>query len=210
MFESDSDRMVYLDLLRSCCEVQQLSLLGYCLMLNHVHLIVIPRRAEALPLVLKQTHGRYATYFNARHGASGHLWQGRYYSCPLDSAHLWSALRYTELNAVRAGMVDDAADYCWSSAPVHCGIEKPPSWLETREFAGVWGADEWRAFLDQSGAVEDTAQLRRNTHTGRPLGDGEFVARLEKALQRQLVPQRGGRPRKRVAEGNGCLMMAEG
>ena len=74
-------------------------------MTNHVHLIVIPERAESLPLALKQTHGRYASYLNARSAASGHVWQGRYYSCPLDPPHLWAALHYTELNPVRAGMV---------------------------------------------------------------------------------------------------------
>jgi REP-associated tyrosine transposase len=79
VFESDADRLVYLDLLRTHCRTQRLSLLGYCLMSNHVHLIVVPARPESLPQSLKHTHGRYATYFNARHAASGHVWQGRYY-----------------------------------------------------------------------------------------------------------------------------------
>ena len=79
---ADSERLVYLQLLRQYVELHGLSLLGYCLMSNHVHLVVVPRKAEALALALKQTHGRYASYWNAAHRSSGHVWQGRFYSCP--------------------------------------------------------------------------------------------------------------------------------
>lgn len=88
----DSERLVYLQLLRRYVQLHELSLLGYCLMSNHVHLIVVPRRAESLALALKNAHGRYASYWNAAHQSSGHVWQGRFYSCPLDDAHLWIAL----------------------------------------------------------------------------------------------------------------------
>lgn len=83
-------------------------------MSNHVHLIVIPARADSLFLTLKQTQGRYAAHFNARHTATGHVWQGRYYSCPLDLPHFWAAARYSELNPVRAGMVTEPAAGLWA------------------------------------------------------------------------------------------------
>jgi putative transposase len=101
---SDTDRSVYLTLLRENIESCRVSLLGYCLMSNHIHLVVVPRKAEGLARALRQTHGRYASYWNAVHGSSGHVWQGRYYSCPLDQAHLWEALRYAELSPIRAGL----------------------------------------------------------------------------------------------------------
>ena len=88
IFESDADRIVYLDLLRKYCLVHRLSEAGYCLMSNQVHLIVVPARPDSLWLALKHTHGRYATYFNSRRASSGHVWQGRYYSGPLDEPHL--------------------------------------------------------------------------------------------------------------------------
>ncbi|PYT51045.1 MAG: hypothetical protein DMG44_03890 [Acidobacteria bacterium] len=72
-----------------------MSLLGYCLMSNHVHLLAVPRKPEALALSLKHTHGRYASYWNAAHRSSGHVWQGRFYSCPLDSHH-WPCLRQAD------------------------------------------------------------------------------------------------------------------
>src|SRR6267142_2838354 len=122
----DGERLVYLNLLRKYVQLHELSLLGYCLMSNHVHFVVVPRKPDALALSLKQTHGRYASYWNAAHRSSGHVWQGRFYSCPLDSYHLWVALRYVELNPVRAGLVAEAESWPWSesSSTSHIGIRK--------------------------------------------------------------------------------------
>jgi putative transposase len=130
IFTSDSERSVYMGLLRESAERHCLSVIGYCLMSNHVHLVVIPRKTESLASTFKTTHGQYASYWNAAHHSSGHLWQGRFYSCPLDPVHLWEALRYTELNPVRAGMVQSAAQWKWSSAAVHCGAAEPDACLE--------------------------------------------------------------------------------
>lgn len=195
VFESDSDQLVYLDLLRHHCAVHRLSLAGYCLMTNHVHLIVIPTRDDSLLLALKHTHGRYAAYCNARHAASGHLWQGRYYSCPLDEPHFWAALRYTELNPVRAGMVAEPERYRWSSAAAHCR-DQADAWLEMQWWRAVWTPATWRAYLTAAGAEADAEAIRRNTHTGRPLGGEDFVTDLERALRRRLAPGKGGRPPK--------------
>jgi putative transposase len=71
----DADRKVYLDLLREDMETSKVSLIGYCLMSNHVHLVVVPTRVEGLAKALKRTHGRYASYWNAAHGSCGHVWQ---------------------------------------------------------------------------------------------------------------------------------------
>jgi len=196
VFENDSDRLVYLDLLQTHSRLQELSLLGYCLMSNHVHLIVVPDRAESLPLTLRQTHGRYAAYFNARHASSGHVWQGRYYSCPLDLPHLWAALRYTELNPVRAGLAKAPADYCWSSAAAHCGLAAAPFWLNMQPFRDSWKTVAWCEYLGQAGTREETDAIRGSTHTGRPLGSADFVARMEQALCRSLAAKHGGRPAK--------------
>jgi putative transposase len=206
VFESDADRLVYLDLLRNQCRLQRLSVVGYCLMSNHVHLVVIPRRPESLPLALKHTHARYAAYFNARHASSGHVWQGRYYSCPLDPPHLWAALRYTELNPVRARMVEDPAAYHWSSATAHCGGAPDPL-LDMQPFTDIWQPAQWREYLGQTGVQEEAEAIRKNTHTGRPLGADEFVQALERTLRRSLAPQRGGRlPKEQGEENRQCLL----
>ena len=103
MLDCDADRKIYLDLLREDIESCRVSLIGYCLMSNHVHLVVIPKEPEGLARALKHTHGRHASYWNAVHRSSGHVWQGRYYSCPLGQAHLWEALRYTGFTIGVAG-----------------------------------------------------------------------------------------------------------
>ncbi len=139
ILEGDDERKVYLDLLQQSVQRHGVELIGYCLMSNHVHLVAIPHGKDALARSLKDTHGRFASYWNAVNHSSGHVWQGRYYSCPLDGGHLWEALRYTELNPVRAGLLARASDWPWSSAAVATSYLwgfatrafRPPRWRHT-------------------------------------------------------------------------------
>ena len=113
-----------------------------------------------------------------------------------EEAHLWIALRYVELNPVRAGMVESAAHWSWSSAGAHCGTAIADATLEMTRWRKRWTAAEWRQYLEQGESASDLSALRRATHTGRPLGTSEFVAGLEKLTARPLAPQKGGRPKK--------------
>lgn len=196
IFSIDADRVTYLELLREYSQLYGLSLLGFCLMSNHVHLIALPQTPMALAQSLKQAHGRYASYWNARQRSTGHVWQGRFYSCPLDESHLWAALRYVELNPVRAGMVEMAQQWKWSSAAAHCGLTQPDAMLEMKRWSRRWTAAEWCEFLSRAESPSAVTELRRSTHTGRPLGSPEFVAALEQSMSRPLVPRKGGRPKK--------------
>lgn len=191
----DADRHVYLELLREHCQLYPVSLLGYCLMSNHVHLLAVPHTSEALAQCLKQTHGRYACYWNARQSSSGHVWQGRFYSCPLDESHLWKALRYVELNPVRAGLVTAPELWKWSSAAAHSGFAEPDSILAMERWRKRWTLAEWRAFFAVAETSDDLKSLRQFTHTGRPLGSAEFVAALEQRTRRTLAPRKAGRPK---------------
>jgi putative transposase len=198
VFETDNDRLVYLGLLQQHAKLQRLAILGYCLMPNHVHLIVVPQRADALRTALRNAHGRYAAYLNARQATSGHVWQGRYYSCPMDEDHLWTALRYAERNPVRAGMVRDAAEFPWSSARIHVG----GGWdglIDPGPWSARWTLDEWREFLAATEFERESEAIRRSTHSGRPLGSAHFVERLETEMARPLVARHGGRPKKQEA-----------
>ncbi len=194
LLAGDGERLVYLNLLRRYVQLHELSLLGYCLMSNHVHLVGIPRKADAWALAMKQTHGRYASYWNAAHRSSGHVWQGRFYSCPLDSYHLWVALRYVELNPVRAGLVAKVESWPWSSAATHCGSGEPDTCLEMEMWNKRWSVETWREYLAAGEMEPEIAAIRQCTHTGRPLGTPEFVHTLEQTTLRRLVPQKGGRP----------------
>jgi len=157
---------------------------------------VIPKRLDSLALTLKNTRGRYATHWNVCHNSSEHVWQGRYYSCPLDALHLWAALRYVELNPVRAGLVKEPDQYPWSSAAVHCGTAPAEEWLDMELWREHWDAASWREYLASGGAEAEAEAIRQSTHTGRPLGTPEFVEALERSLERRLAPQSGGRPEK--------------
>jgi putative transposase len=196
----DADRVVYLDLLRHYSQLHKLSLIGYCLMSNHVHLIVMPRQTDAMAETLKHTHGRYAAYWNVSHTSSGHVWQGRYYSCPLDSSHLWAALRYTEMNPVRAGLVTVPQEWKWSSAAMHCGATTSDAFLAMEPWRKRWTVAEWQEYLAAGESEADLATLRQCTHTGRPLGSPQFIETLEKSMLRRLAPQKGGRPERPIAD----------
>jgi len=157
----DAERLVYLDLLRQYVKLHPLLLLGYCLMSNPVHLLAVPSRADALALALKQTHGRYPSYGNAAHGSSGHVWQGRFYSCPLDSLPLWVASRDAELNPVRAGLVAQAESGRWSSAGAHCGSAEQDSGLEMDLWNRRWSPVSWREYLRAGESEAEIAAIRQ-------------------------------------------------
>ena len=200
LLASDAERLVYLDLLRQAVRVHELSVVGYCLMSNHVHLVVIPRRTEVLAETFHQVHGRYAVYWNASHASCGHVWQGRFYSCPMDPGHLWTALRYAELNPVRAGMVAEAEAWPWSSAAAHCGTADPDACLEMATWRKAWSETSWQKFLAEGETETELRAIRHSTYSGRPLGTEAFTEALEQQTQRRLTPGPRGRPRKTPAD----------
>jgi putative transposase len=104
VFRADDDFRCYLALLRRHSVANGMRILAYCLRPNHVHLIAVPRRADSLALTLDRTQSEYALAWNRTRGGSGHLWQNRFFSCALDETHAVRALRYVELNPVRAGL----------------------------------------------------------------------------------------------------------
>jgi REP element-mobilizing transposase RayT len=121
---SEAERMVYRDLLRQAVRGQGVAVVGYCLMSNHVHRVVIPPRAEALAEALKQVHGRYASYWNAAHTSSGHVWQGRFHRrgavagihLPTNSRRHSHSRKIDETSPV--SMVRKAAASCTSPRPI--------------------------------------------------------------------------------------------
>jgi putative transposase len=119
VFLCDADRIAYLNFLSVYAAQAQLDIWGYCLMSNHVHLLVVPRLADSLARGVGLAHRRYAVWLNQRAGYSGHLWANRFFSTALDEAHHWMAIRYVERNPVRAGLVVEAAEWPWSSARAH-------------------------------------------------------------------------------------------
>jgi len=122
VFEDDSDKRKYVEFIREYSEKYGMKIYAYCLMSNHVHFIAAPVKEDSLAMTFKYSNMRYSSYFNRKNRRSGHLWQGRFYSCPLQFEHALEALRYVERNPVRAKMVELPWEYQWSSAREHVGF----------------------------------------------------------------------------------------
>jgi len=198
VFFSPQDRQVYLGLLQEYSSYYALRILGYCLMTNHVHLVVVPERERSLASTLREVHGRYARYRNAIERGSGHLWQNRYYSCAFEGVRLASVMRYVELNPVRAAIVESAGDFAWSSALMHLGGADALRLLDLEAWQREWSPQDWSQWLREG--EEEAAAIREATHTGRVLGSAGFVAELERMLERPLAPGSPGRPKKERAD----------
>jgi putative transposase len=202
VFDDAKDRRVYLELLRSYADKFQLRIWAWCLMSNHVHLLAVPETAESMKRTLGQTHHDYARYRNAQRSMCGHLWQSRYYSCPVDEPGVWTVMAYIERNPVRAGLVQLAEDYVWSSARAHVIDRDREDFVDMSAWRAAYTAERWRDTL-QIGIEEESMQerLRQATLTGRPFGSGQFIEELESASNRDLRPKAVGRKRKAILIG---------
>jgi putative transposase len=97
-------------------------------------------------------------------------------------------------------MVATPEQWKWSSAATHCGLTNPDPLLEMERWRKRWTAAEWRGFLAEAESAAEVSRLRHFTHTGRPLGSPDFVAKLEELTSRPLAPRKGGRPKKPGAD----------
>jgi putative transposase len=201
VFFTDRDREVYLGTLFGYAARYGLRVWGYCLMSNHVHFVVVPERERSMAQVFGRTHGDYARYLNLVRRSCGHLWQARFYSCALDGYHAWQALAYAERNPVRAGLVDRAEEYRWSTAAAHCREDAVEGRLELEEWRHYFTGERWREAL-RVGLGEEALEdrIREATRRGFPLGSELFVERVGSALGRHLRPQPPGRPSRQTAE----------
>jgi putative transposase len=191
-FFDDDDFALYRELLAEAARAAGARVWAYCLMPNHVHLIVVPEDPDGLRGTFANAHRRYARLINARNRWTGHLWQGRYGAVAMDEAHLAHAARYVALNPVRARLCDRAEDWPWSSARAHLAgrddelVEVAPLLERVGDFAAFLGTDE-----DQ----QATRALRMAETTGRPLGSTTWITALEERTGRALAAQKRGRKR---------------
>ncbi len=185
---------MYLRLLAEQCRRYALEVWAYCLMDNHVHLVVMPRETHSLTRAMAETHRRYTRAVNFREGWRGYLWQGRFGSVPMDERHLIAAVRYVERNPVVAGLVQRAEDYPWSSALAHATATPDP--VLTRHFLTERITD-WAEFLRGEDDDRLGQTLARHGSVCRPLGSEAFLAQLEQRTGRRL---RRGRPGRRTVQ----------
>jgi putative transposase len=191
-FFGDEDYALYRDLLASHCRAAEVEIWAWCLMPNHVHLILVPSDSDGLRRALSRVHRAYAGVIQARRRRTGHFWQGRFGAVAMDEAHLAAALRYISLNPVRARLVERALDWKWSSTRAH--LRGKDDGLTAREavrdiiadFAGLLASAPEQDLFDSLRAAESI---------GRPLGSDRFLGRIERQTGRVLKPgKRGPKP----------------
>jgi putative transposase len=207
VFAVADDYANYLELLYRYARKHSLDIWAYCLMPNHVHIVGVPGADDSLESVFRTVHMLYSQYYNRKTNTVGHLWQGRYYSCALDEPHVHAAVRYVEMNPVRAGIVASAEDYPWSSAKSHvAGIADPV--LSGRCFL-VETIRDWKQYLAEAPDQTAGTKLIKSTKTGRPCGEDDFVRRLEALLGRRFATLPPGRRYTRNNEEEADLFQKE-
>jgi putative transposase len=187
-FFSDADYRLYRDMLAAAAPGTCVAVLGWCLMPNHVHLVLTPSDADGLRRLLAPLHRAYAGRIHARLKRTGHFWQGRFGCVPMDEAHLGAALRYVMLNPVRAGLVVRPEDWPWSSARALLG--EPDGLTAVERVRAVW--PDPSGLLDAQPDSTAFDRLRKAESVGRPLGDAVFQKLVEQATGRNVAPGKRG------------------
>ncbi|MFH1824822.1 MAG: transposase [Candidatus Firestonebacteria bacterium] len=202
IFYSDEDRCFFIRCLKESKEKTGSKIYAYCLMTNHVHLLVEPLTESGLGNVIQSLGRRYVQYINWKYKRTGTLWEGRFKSSLVDKdEYLLACSRYIELNPVRAGIVSNPVDYCWSSfgykaeGKMNSLLEPDPIYI------GLGGTEKERQtnykklFLN-SISDEELKMVRDATQKGTVIGSKEFISELSKRLCRNVVFKEKGRPKK--------------
>jgi len=193
VFFNEDDKQAYLGFLTKQAKRCGIEFWAYCLMDNHVHFIAVPKKEDSLARGLAQTHKEYTRRINFRNNWRGHLWEGRFKSCVLSEKHLYAAVRYVERNPVRAGIVKKAEDYTWSSAKAH--VYKTQDRFLSDNFM-IEEIANWRDYLLDDSDDEKGSLFIGHVDKGRPLGDKEFIKKLEGIVGRALRRKKPG-PKKK-------------
>lgn len=188
-FFVDEDYQAYIDLLADRLRECRVTIWAYCLMPNHVHLVAVPGTKSGLADLLRMVHARYARGLNEAHDWRGHLWQERFHSFVMDERHLLAAVRYVELNPVRAGLCAHAEQWPWSSVHAHLDSHDDPL-MPSRPMRAL--VSNWRAYLTGRVSADQLDALRRHSRTGRPAGEDAFIQRLEMLSGRSLRRRKPG------------------
>lgn len=201
-FIDEEDFAAYLQALELTSREQGVAVHGYVLMTNHVHLLVSAQAAGAVSRMMQALGRRYVRPFNARHGRTGTLWEGRYRSCLVDGdRYLLACLRYIELNPLRAAMVADPWTYRWSSVHAHLGIRTDARLTPHAGYLGLGRtaserASAYRCLLMDRLSNEVLADIRSHMRQERALGSPAFQSMVERALNRPVGVRPQGRPRR--------------
>jgi putative transposase len=197
IFFDDEDHWFYINTLKRYSQKYKLEIWAYCLMGNHVHLLVVPKEDNSLARGIGLTNMVYTQYLNRRLGNSGRVWQNRFFSCAVEKeTYLWSVARYIERNPVKAGILEKAEEYRWSSARAHL-LNRPDQLLSGEQWLDEATRNDYKAFIEED-SEEAEKVIRQRTSSGRPLGGDEFICLLESRYGYRLKVGKKGRPKKEI------------
>jgi len=204
-FFSSDDYELYLDYLDDAAEKYDVKVHAYCLMPNHVHLLMMPNSTNGISRVLQDLGRRYVRNINYRYGRTGTLWEGRYHSCLVERGNrLLDCYRYIETNPVRTGIVNKPEDYKWSSY-CHNAFGEPNAIIFPHsEYLKLGLTEQWRRFaykklFNTEIDVGVIREIREATQSNRVLGDDQFLQEIEAELSICISKKKPGRPKKITA-----------
>jgi len=191
-FVDQNDYLVYLSLMREGAKKFRCAVHAYCLMGNHVHMLLTPAATDSCGLFMHRVAQRYSHYFNRRLNRTGTLWEGRFRSCIVGSgSYVIACARYIELNPVRAGLVSNPGRYPWSSYPVNSGSGVDPLVSVHAELSAI-GTAAYVQMLSEVLEQETLREIRLATNGGYPLGTHAFKASLKVPNGRKVIRGRPG------------------
>ena len=201
VFLDDEDRHLYLRLLKKYTSQCSCKVNAYCLMINHIHLLLTPQYDDSLSKTMQKLSLRYTQYVNQKYERSGRLWECRFHSCLVDrEQYLWIVCRYIERNPVRAKVVNEPSEYKWSSAKANTALDMEENLTEP-----IWQShlerEEYRRFLNQPDRKDEIERVRRSTFKGTPIGGEAFITYIAQELGLDVKTSRRGRPSKTQKNG---------
>jgi putative transposase len=191
VFQKDKDYEAFVNLMKEAKIRYAVKIFAYCLMPNHFHIVVMPHQSEDLSKWMQWLLTSHVRRFHKHYGTSGHIWQGRYKSFLIQKdSHLLTVLKYVESNPLRAGLVNSANNWLWSShrESIHKGghllIDEVP--LELPK--------EWSKFVNESIAEKELEKLRQSVSRQSPYGDSLWQVDVSKTLGLESTIRPRGRP----------------
>ncbi len=195
LFHDTEDRERYIRLVRIYKDKWECKILGYSLMPNHIHLLIVPSENPSLAKAMQGISLCYTQDFNRKYKRTGRLWESRYFSSIIDRDHyFWAVVRYIDWNSVRAGLVEKPEVYKWSSARVHMlGTDDPL--VDPQDLKEYGDQGQYREYLEHAESEQKIGMIKSMTKKGLPIGNIEFQRFIEAKTERKLI-RKMGRPSK--------------
>ncbi len=202
LFVTDQDYRYYLSNLKEWKSKLNIQLYAWCLMTNHIHIVAEPsQNAQSLSLLMKRINGRQAAYVNKLEGRSGALWDGRYKASPIQQdSYLLCCNRYVELNPVRAGMVNHASEYPWSSYKERIVSDSPTMLDRDACYIALGNTSQerklrYKAFIERGTSMTEKNFLDTSVNRNQLTGNQRFIDEIEARVGARIERRGRGRPK---------------